>query len=132
MKSLIRELLVTAALVVSFSVLHAKPVGEFEESADVGAPKIAGSVNYDATRQEYTFVGAGANMWAAKDEFQFAWKKTNGDFIVRARVEFIGPGVDTHRKGGWIARTSLDADSTYIDGARHAGDGLTSLQFRRK
>ena len=23
------------------------------------------------------------------------------------------------------------ADATYIDGARHAGDGLTSLQFRR-
>jgi dipeptidyl aminopeptidase/acylaminoacyl peptidase len=122
--------LVSALLVVAHTGL-AKPVGEFEEQGDVGAPKLAGSASYDEARQEYTFKAAGANMWAARDEFQFAWKKTNGDFIVRTRVEFVGPGVDPHRKAGWIARTSLEADATYIDGARHAGDGLTSLQFRR-
>lgn len=131
MKSLIREIGFVAALVATLPVIHAAPVGEFENAADVGTPKIAGSVNYDAARQEYTFTAAGANMWATRDEFQFAWKKTNGDFIVRSRVEFVGPGVDPHRKGGWIARSSLDHDATYIDGARHAGDGLTSLQFRR-
>ena len=120
--------LVSALLVVAHTGL-AKPVGEFEEQRDVGAPKLAGSASYDEARQEYTFKAAGANMWAARDEFQFAWKKTNGDFIVRTRVEFVGPGVDPHRKAGWIARTSLEADATYIDGARHAGDGLTSLQF---
>lgn len=134
MKTSLHVPLLAVALLASASLnsAFAKPVGEFEEQADVGAPKLAGSASYDEARQEYTFKAAGANMWAAKDEFQFAWKKTNGDFIVRTRVEFVGPGVDPHRKAGWIARTNLDADFTYIDGTRHAGDGLTSLQFRRK
>lgn len=111
---------------------QARPVGEFDDHADVGAPKIAGNATYDASRQEYTLTAGGLNMWGARDEFHFAWKKLGGDFIVRARVQFIGPGVDPHRKGGWIARESLEADAPYLDTAAHAGDGLTSLQFRRK
>lgn len=131
MKLSLRLLFSLFGFVATLALAQPKPVGEFEDHADVGAPKLAGSVSYDAARQEYSFVAAGANMWAAKDEFQFAWRKTNGDFIIRTRVEFIGPGIDPHRKGGPIARSSFDADATYIDGARHAGDGLTSLQFRR-
>ena len=37
--------------------------------------------------------GSGVNMWSTNDQFQFAWKKMNGDFIVRARVEFVGKAV---------------------------------------
>ena len=33
-------------------------------------------------------------MWAQKDEFQFVWKRMNGDFILQARVELVGKGVD--------------------------------------
>ncbi|MEO5961145.1 MAG: biopolymer transporter TolR [Opitutaceae bacterium] len=131
MKLLFPVFLSAFALAAPLALAQPKPVGEFENSGDVGSPKLAGSAAYDAARQEYTFTGAGLNMWAARDEFQFAWRKTNGDFIVRTRVEFAGPGVDTHRKAGWIARTTLDHDAMYIDGTVHAGDGLTSLQFRR-
>jgi TolB protein len=109
-----------------------KPVGEFVDHADIGAPKIGGSAVYDAERQAYTLTAGGTNMWGTRDEFHFAWKKLGGDFIVRARVQFAGPGVDPHRKGGWIARESLEADAAYVDTAAHAGDGLTSLQFRRR
>src|SRR6187551_2004218 len=80
----------------------AAPVGQFAESADIGAPA----------------------------QHQFAWNKLKGDFIVRARIEFVGMGVDPHRKAGWIARSSLDAGSPYADACVH-GDGLTSLQYRR-
>jgi Tol biopolymer transport system component len=73
---------------------------------------------------------SGANMWTTRDEFHFAWRQLKGDFILQARVEFVGQGVDPHRKAGWIVRRSLDADSPYVDAAAH-GDGLTSLQFRR-
>src|SRR5258706_14532564 len=69
-------------------------------------------------------------MWAARDEFHMAWKKMTGDFILQARVELAGTGVDAHRKLGWIVRSTLDADSPYADAAVH-GDGLTSLQFRK-
>ena len=107
------------------------PVGYFEGSVDVGAPTLAGSTTYDARAQTYTIVGAGTNMWATRDEFQFVWRKMTGDFIVRTHAAFVGAGVDPHRKIGWIVRKSLDPDSPYVDAAVH-GDGLTSLQFRRK
>jgi len=105
-------------------------VGQFEGHGDIGSPRLAGSAAYNAVSQEYTLTAAGANMWAARDEFHFAWKKMTGDFILQARVELVGRGVDAHRKLGWIVRSSLDEDSPYADAAIH-GDGLTSLQFRK-
>jgi TolB protein len=105
-------------------------IGWFEEHRDIGQPAIAGSTEYDPDDQTYTITGAGTNMWAAHDEFQFAWRRMRGDFIVRAHARFLGQGVDPHRKMGWIVRKTLDADSPYADAAIH-GDGLTSLQFRR-
>ena len=105
-------------------------VGDFEASADVGAPRLPGSATYNAVSQEYRLSAAGVNMWGPRDEFHFAWKRLKGDFILQARVRFLGEGVDPHRKAGVIARTSLDADSPYADAAVH-GDGLISLQFRR-
>ena len=69
-------------------------------------------------------------MWAQRDEFHFVWKRMTGDFILQARVELLGKGVDPHRKAGWMIRPSQDADAPYVDGVIH-GDGLTSLQFRR-
>jgi TolB protein len=104
-------------------------LGSFETSADVGSPAIKGSSSYDAATQTYTITGSGANMWAARDEFQFTWRKLRGDFIVRTHARFLGAGTDPHRKLGWIVRSSLDADATYADAAVH-GDGLASLQFR--
>jgi TolB protein len=104
--------------------------GWFEGHGDVGSPAIAGSTTYDPANQSYTLVGAGTNMWAARDEFQFAWRRLRGDFILRANAAFLGKGTEAHRKLGWIVRSSLDPASPYVDAAVH-GDGLTSLQFRR-
>jgi WD40 repeat protein len=106
------------------------PLGEFDGDADVGAPKLAGSATYDATAQEYTLTGAGSNMWFAQDQFHFLWKRMKGDFILRARIEFIGKGAINHRKVGWMVRPNLDGGAAYADCAVH-GDGLTALQFRR-
>jgi TolB protein len=105
-------------------------LGPFETHGDIGSPQIAGSAAYNAVSQEFSLSASGVNMWATKDEFHFAWKKMKGDFILQARVELLGQGVDPHRKLGFLVRTSLDADSPYADAAVH-GDGLTSLQFRR-
>src|ERR1700733_1141904 len=110
-------------------ISKAEPVGEFEDHGDIGAPKLAGSAGYDAAAQEYAISGSGTNMWFTSDQFHFAWKKMNGDFILRTRVSFIGKGVVEHRKAGWMVRSSLDPDAPYADCAEH-GSGLTSLQFR--
>ncbi len=122
-----------AAGIAGIAVLaRAQPagVGEFEASADVGAPRLPGSATYNAASQEYRLSAAGVNMWGPKDELHFAWKRLKGDFILQARLQFVGDGVDPHRKAGVIARASLDADAPYADAAVH-GDGLVSLQFRR-
>ena len=107
------------------------PLGAFQAHGDVGNPKLAGQATWNAASQEYVVTAGGVNMWGPRDEFHMAWRKLEGDFILQARVEFLGTGVDPHRKAGLIARTSLDDDAAYVDGALHAGDGLTSLQFRR-
>ena len=107
------------------------PLGDFEAHGDVGSPKIAGYATWNAASQVYTLSAGGVNIWAKRDEFQFAYRRMKGDFIVQAQVEFQGKGVDPHRKAGIMARASIaDFDSAYVDGAIH-GDGLTSLQFRK-
>jgi TolB protein len=107
-----------------------EPVGIFDQHGDIGAVKMPGSAVYDAATEEYTLRASGTNMWAGKDEFHFAWKKITGDFILQAKVEFLGEGVEPHRKLGLIVRSSLDPGAPHVNVSRH-GDGLTSLQFRR-
>jgi Tol biopolymer transport system component len=53
-----------------------------------------------------------------------------GDFILRTNINFIGKGVEEHRKIGWMVRSSLDTNSQHVSAVVH-GSGLTSMQFRR-
>jgi len=105
-------------------------VGLFPASGDVGSPKIGGSAAYNPISEDYALSAAGSNMWAQRDEFQFVSRRLTGDFILQARVQFAGKGVDPHRKAGLVIRAGTDADAPYVDAVVH-GDGLTSLQFRR-
>jgi TolB protein len=123
--------LLAGSLALVLNVFAGPPVGQFADSADIGVPSIAGSTIYDPSIQHYRMSAGGINMWGTTDQHQFAWNKLKGDFIVRARIEWVGQGVDPHRKAGWIARKSLDHDSAYVDACVHGGDGLTSLQYRR-
>jgi TolB protein len=106
-----------------------EPIGVFEGHGDVGTVRHPGSVTYDATSRSYAVAGSGANMWATRDAFHYAWKKASGDLALTADVAFPEPGTEPHRKACLVIRQSLDADSAYVDAALH-GDGLTSLQFR--
>lgn len=106
------------------------PLGVFDGQADVGQVKNPGSAVYDANKQEYTITGSGTNMWLGTDEFHLVWKRMTGDFILSTRAQFIGKGVEQHRKIGWIVRSSLESNSPHVTVVVH-GDGRTSLQFRR-
>ena len=53
-------------------------LGLFEGTADVGSPRIAGASTYNAISQEYRLSAGGTNMWADRDEFQFAWRRMTG------------------------------------------------------
>jgi len=103
--------------------------GTFSNSTDVGAVKHTGKTIYNPETEQYTISGSGTNMWHDSDEFHFAWTKIKGDFILYSMVEFMGEGVDDHRKAGLIIRKTLDPSSPYVSAAYH-GDGLVSMQYR--
>jgi TolB protein len=127
-----RILAYTAIVVMLMEIptLSQGPLGVFAENSDIGRVKNPGSAQYDAARQEYTLAGSGVNMWLDHDELHWVWKRMKGDFILTARAQFVGKGVEPHRKIGWDIRSSPDPDSPHA-GAEVHGDGLTSLQFRR-
>lgn len=104
--------------------------GIFKGHSDIGNPKIPGSVVYNPDNEEYIIEGSGYNMWFERDEFHYLWRKIKGDFILSARVEFIGNGVEPHRKIGWMIRNDLSSGSPHVSAVVH-GDGLTSLQYRK-
>lgn len=123
----------TAAAVLLTAALSgtaaAQGLGPFEGQTDVGGAQ-AGSTLYDLEDQSFVIVGSGTNMWTDRDEFRFVWKKMTGDFILRTRANFMGEGVEPHRKIGWTIRPTLEPNSMHVTASIH-GDGLTSLQFRR-
>jgi TolB protein len=105
-------------------------VGIFEGHTDIGTNVKPGSATFIPATGQYVISGAGYNVWADHDEFQFVWKKMKGDFIISTRAEFLGTWVNYHRKVGVMIRKTLDGNSAHVNTVEH-GDGLTSLQFRR-
>ena len=73
-------------------------LGIFDGQDDVGRVKHKGTGAYDSKLQDYHLSGSGTNIWTNHDEFHFVWKKMKGDFILRTNAEFIGKGVEEHRK----------------------------------
>ena len=122
-------MLMLASAIYSGTLAGNGPVGIFEDYADVGSPKHAGSTLYNADTQTYSLKGSGYNIWFERDEFHFAYKKIKGDFILTANFAFVGKGVDPHRKMGWMVRESLEANASHYSAVVH-GDGLTVMQWR--
>jgi Tol biopolymer transport system component len=122
-----------AAAAITFPICcpvsAADTVGTFEGHADVGITPRAGSAEFNSATNEYRLTGGGANVWAAEDAFQFAWRRLSGDVTITADIQFIGAGAVAHRKAMLMVRQDLTAGSGYADVSLH-GDGLTSLQHR--
>ena len=116
-------------LISSLSIAQTAPLGIFQNHADIGNPKLAGSSHYDPETQTYSIRGGGYNIWFNRDEFQYLYNKIKGDFILTANFQFIGEKGNAHRKIGWMIRESVDEASAGISAAVH-GDGLTVLHWR--
>src|SRR6187551_1504513 len=123
------SLILICFMIFNTSQAQLKPVGIFQDHSDIGNPKIAGATTYDESTQTYTLTGGGYNIWFGRDEFQYAYKKLKGDFILTANFEFVGQGVDPHRKIGWMVRANTDTEAAHYSAALH-GDGMTVLQWR--
>lgn len=113
-----------------FGVCSAQtPTGNFSNHGDIGSPKNAGDAVYDQRTQTYNIKGSGYNIWFERDEFHYLYRKIGGDFVLTANFEFVGNGVDGHRKTGWMIRESEDEKAAHVSATLH-GDGLTVLQWR--
>ncbi len=128
MTAKILTLVVTACFVWATGM--AQKVGVFDAYGDVGPVLHKGETKYDASDDRYQITGSGSNIWFTHDEFQFAWRKISGDFILQARGSLMGKGVEAHRKFGIMVRSNLDTSAPMVCTALH-GNGLTSLQFRK-
>jgi TolB protein len=107
----------------------ASKLGVFDRHKDVGLTPKRGKFQYERKTSAYRVTGGGANMWLNTDAFQFVYKQISGDVTLTADNQFVGQGVEEHRKAALMIRQSLQPDSAYADVALH-GDGLTSLQYR--
>jgi len=113
------------------SHIHAQgnQTGIFQHNGEIGNPKNKGITVYDKSTQTYTIKGSGYNIWFARDEFHYAYNELQGDFILTAHFEFVGEGVEPHRKVGWMVRESTAEDAVHMSAVYH-GDGLTVMQWR--
>jgi Tol biopolymer transport system component len=131
MNNIFKNLIFTGVFIMlNYLIMSAQPTyGIFENGKDIGNVKHNGFCSYDSMSENYYMKGSGKNMWLAEDEFYFVYKKVKGNFILYSWLEWIGKGVEPHRKAGLIIRESLKPGSRYVTIANH-GDGLISMQFR--
>ena len=123
--------LITLFILFNYTMqAQTKELGIFEESTNIGNPKLEGTIQYQAETQQYLMSGSGINMWSTSDQCNFVWKKMKGDFILTAQSDFIGEGKELHRKLGWMLRNSLDSNAVHLN-ISILGDGLTSIQYRK-
>ncbi len=106
-------------------------LGQFEQETDIAPTLEVPGCRYDPEEQSYLMQGSGEKVWFEKDGFHFLWKRLSGDFILTMQASFSKSGGHPHKKLGWMARTSLNPDSTHVCTALH-GDGSIALQFRRQ
>jgi TolB protein len=127
--STMRQLMVVCLLSAS-AFPQSGSLGVFTNSGDVGGPAIKGSTEFNPSNGQYRITGAGANVWAKQDQFQYVWREMTGNFTVTATMRFLGQGVE-HRKAAVMVRQSLDTDATYADVVVH-GNGMAGLQWRSR
>ena len=131
MKKIITILSVCLAAVFMTACKGASDKPKFEGIADIGKVSTPGVMQYDAANDIYTISASGVNLWNDTDAASIVWMKVKGDFVITAdAVDFVGEGVNPHRKLGFMIREDLSANCAYADIAVH-GDGLTSLQYRK-
>jgi TolB protein len=122
--------LLLAGLLSASAFAQGGNLGVFTTSGDVGSPAIKGATEFSPSNGQYRITGAGANIWAKQDQFQYVWREMPGNFTFTATLRFLGEGVE-HRKAGIMVRQSLDTDATYADVVVH-GNGMAGLQWRSK
>ena len=117
-------LVMLVGLVCTAAAQTTGSLGIFEGASDVGTPSHKGSVVYNADRKEYRVTGGGNNMWGARDDFFFVWRKVTGDEALpglRHRRVLAGrlPHDDRAVGGAGILRSKGDRLGQIVGAAAH-------------
>ena len=114
-----RVIFLPISLLIVTITLAQEPVGIFSNHIDIGKPKLAGNTVYNGADQSYSLKGAGYNIWFGRDEFQYAFNKIKGDFILTGNFKMLGNGGDPHRKIGWMVRAGEGDDAPHMTATVH-------------
>jgi hypothetical protein len=83
-------------------------IGIFDGQSDIGSTIISGSASYDTGTGQCTVTSAGYNIWYARDEFRYLWKKISGDVSRAADIAYPNPkGLVIAKLFLSFARTSM-------------------------
>ncbi len=120
-------------------VVTAKSTGTFNDTTiagaawtdnDLGAPALAGVTTFN-TNNSYTIAGAGADITASADQFNFASQPFSGDGGITALVNGTAVNTDstttTGSKDGIMFRDSLLYDSPFVEVGYTTGSGIQLL-----
>src|SRR5689334_15163891 len=66
----------------------------------------------------------------SRESLHLEWTRLEGDFILQARVRFVGSDAGPHR-AGWIVRRSPEMRAPYIEAAVE-DDGADVIQLERR
>lgn len=97
------------------------------QARDIGAPALTGTTQAPST-DTYSVSGAGANIWNAADQFQYASQSLTGDGTIIAQIDAMDY---THHfaKAGLMIRDTLDANSKHVMVTLTGSEG-TGMYYR--
>lgn len=83
-------------------------------AADIGAPLMIGTTDYNAPNGAFYLDGGGADVYGANDQEQFAYQPLNSDGTITARVRFQTVS-SPWAKAGVMIRQSTTGGSAFVD-----------------
>jgi PKD repeat protein len=93
-------------------VQNAVPAGW--QSADIGAPILAGTADYSSSTHSFFIDGAGIDVYKTNDQFHYVYQTLNGDGNIVARVRYQ-TNSDPNAKAGVMIKQSPSSGSAYVD-----------------
>ena len=91
-----------------------------QSNQDIGAPAIAGSVQF--SQGTYTVTAAGNDIWGTTDQFHYVYQPVSGDVDVSVRVQSIA-NTSGWAKAGVMIRQNLTAGSAHAFAGVSAQNG---------
>lgn len=128
----ITTLLITALMLASSAAAQDDSKhGIFDNSLDVGDAVTPGSSVFDDQTERYVLTSPKNRPASDEAAFQYLWKAIQGDFILRAHLEFVGSENDGNRSIGWAVRNGLEPEASSVNAVLY-DDGTAVSDFREE